>query len=187
MAVNNAYYHCITDTHFALNQFLRDHPLVYVEADLLVYYVESDPTKSVAPDVLVAFDRPPDLRRSFKVWEEDGAPDVIFEFASEGTWRGDLGWKRGLYLGLGVREYFLFDPSGSYFDPLLQGYQLVADNYHALPSLTTRRGVRGLYSDLLSLEMLLEQSYHFLRVTDEAPRPHSTTLPHPAPPPYIAK
>src|SRR5207244_981816 len=38
--------------------------------------------------------------------------------------RIDLDDKRQLYAGLGVREYFLFDPEGLYLVPPLRGFRL---------------------------------------------------------------
>ena len=153
MAENDPQYWCITDTRFALEQFFRDDPNVYVGADLLVYYEEGDPTKSVAPDVLVALGVPKGYRRNYLIWEERKAPDVVFEFASEGTWQADLGWKYGLYQGLGVKEYFLFDPQGEYFDPPLQGYRLQERSYEPIPPLSSERGALGLFSEVLKLEL----------------------------------
>lgn len=158
MAESAPQYYCITDTRFALeNQFESDEK-VYVGADLLVYYRQGDPSKSVAPDVLIALNAGKGYRRSFRVWEEGGPPDVVFEFASPGTWQDDIGWKRWLYLGIGVREYFLFDPLGEFFQPLLQGYRLTPDAFAALTALPAgERGVIGLFSQLLGLELWVQE------------------------------
>lgn len=156
MADNDPQYRCITDTRFALEQHYHDNPQVYVGADLLIYYVEGDPTKSVAPDVLVSLGAPRGNRRSYRIWEEGKPPDVVFEFASERSWRGDLGWKWGLYQGLGVREYFLFDPTGEHFSPVLQGYRLGEsgkEGYRRLPLIASPAGEIGLISEVLGLEL----------------------------------
>src|SRR6266705_6726900 len=42
---------------------------VYVGANLLVYYVEGDPSKFVVPDNFVVKDCDPRRRRTFKIWE----------------------------------------------------------------------------------------------------------------------
>jgi Uma2 family endonuclease len=173
MAENDWQYFCITNTRFMLGQHFKDQSNVYVGADLLVYYVEGDPTKSVAPDILVAFDVPKRSRRSFLIWKEGKAPDVIFEIASEGTWRDDVEWKRGLYLGIGVREYILFDPTGSYFDPPLQGYQLSGLSAAPVPYLPHERGERGIYSPLLKLEI-------WARPTGDEEAPLALSLYNPA-------
>ena len=154
MAENDIQRHCILDTEFALRQYFAGSPNVYVSADLLVYYREGDPYKSVAPDVLVAFDVKNRLRRSYKRWEEGKAPDVVFEFASAGTWQDDLDWKMGLYQGIGVREYFLFDPAGEFFQPPFQGFRLKDGAFSALPVLIgQKRGEIGLKSERLGLEL----------------------------------
>ena len=173
MAENDPQYWCITDTRFALEQFFRDNPNVYVGADLLLYYEEGDPTKSVAPDVLVALGVPKGHRRNYLIWKEGKPPDVVFEFASEGTWQADLGWKYGLYQGLGVKEYFLFDPLAQYFDPPLQGYRLQGRVYVPIPPLSSERGVMGLFSEVLTLELWMrpdggEGMPYVLRLYDPA-------------------
>lgn len=156
MAENDPQYRCITDTRFALEQYYRHDPQVYVGADLMMYFEEGDPTKSVAPDVLVALGAAAGIRRTFLIWAEGKAPDLIFEFASEGTWRADVGWKLGLYQGLGVREYFIFDPLDQYIKPALQGYRLEGSRYQPLPTLGTERGLRGLRSEVLGLELWMQ-------------------------------
>ncbi|MBI1988053.1 MAG: Uma2 family endonuclease [Nitrospinae bacterium] len=153
MADNDPQYRCITDTRFALEQYYHDDFRVYVGADLLIYYVEGDPTKSVAPDVLVSLGVPKRNRRSYRLWEEGKPPDVVYEFASERSWRGDLGWKRGLYEGLGIREYFLFDPTGEYFSPVLRGYRLEEEVYQRLPLMESPSGEISLVSEVLGLEL----------------------------------
>lgn len=153
IAENDPQYRAIVNTRFALEQYSLQEPQVYVGADLLIYYEEGDTHKSVAPDVFVSLGVPKHARRTYQIWMEGKAPDVVFEIASPGTWRADLGWKRGLYLGIGVQEYFLFDPSGEHFHPILQGYQLPEHPYQPLPALDSGRGVRGIFSTVLGLEI----------------------------------
>ena len=98
---------------------------VYVSADLLIYYEEGNPRVSVAPDVFVVFGVEDHARMNYKVWEEGKGPDFVLEVASPNTWREDVERKPGIYAGLGVREYFLFDPMGEHYTPRLQGYRLV--------------------------------------------------------------
>lgn len=154
MAENDAQYYCITDTRFALEQYFAEHPQVYLAADLLIYYRFGVPTRSVAPHIFVVFGIPKEYRRSYKIWEEGKAPDVVFEFASESTWEDDLASKRGLYLAMGVKEYILFDPTGNYFDPILQGYFLDRDSLIRIPTIPeSERGMFGIYSQKLNLEL----------------------------------
>jgi len=97
---------------------------VYVGSNLLVYYVPSQPSRFVVPDNFVVFDCEPGERRVFKIWEEERVPDVVFEITSQSTSQEDLVKKPLIYEGMGVREYFLFDPTASYLKPALQGFRL---------------------------------------------------------------
>jgi Uma2 family endonuclease len=102
---------------------------IYVSGNLLVYFVEGDPKKSVAPDVFVAKNSDPGRRRVFKVWEESGWITLVLEVTSKKTRRQDLGTKKDLYARLKIPEYFLYDPLGEWLSPPLQGYRLVNDAY----------------------------------------------------------
>jgi Uma2 family endonuclease len=97
---------------------------VYVGSNLLVYYVPGQPSRFVVPDNFVVFDCDPSDRRTFKIWEEGRVPDVVFEVTSQSTRQEDLVKKPLIYEAMGVREYFLFDPTASYLKPALQGFRL---------------------------------------------------------------
>src|SRR5712692_4479989 len=107
--------------------FLGKH--VYVSGNLLIYYVEGDPKKSVAPDVFVVKNSDPGRRRIFKIWEEGIGPVFVMEVTSKKTRRQDLGAKKELYAQLKVAEYFLYDPLAEWLKPALQGYRLVNGDY----------------------------------------------------------
>jgi Uma2 family endonuclease len=105
---------------------------VYVSGNLLVYYVQGDPQTYVVPDAFVAKGIRRGNRRTYKIWIEGKAPDVIIETTSRKTRRKDTRDKPQLYARLGVKEYFLFDPRGEYLDPPLQGYRLAGDEYERI-------------------------------------------------------
>ena len=98
---------------------------VYIGSDLLVYYTKGNPKDSVAPDVFAALDCDPKVRGTFKVWEEQRVPDVVFEFTSPSTANEDKHNKPKIYAQIGVKELFLFDPTGDYLIPNLQGFRFV--------------------------------------------------------------
>lgn len=102
---------------------------VYVSGNLLLYYEEGNPRKSVAPDCFVVWDVEPHRRNIYKLWEEGQAPKVVFEVTSRSTQREDHGRKMRLYAQLGVEEYYLYDPTAEYMDPPLAGFQLVGGGY----------------------------------------------------------
>ena len=126
---------------------------VYVSADLLVYYEEGNPRVAVAPDVFVVFGVEDHTRMNYKVWEEGKGPDFVLEVASPNTWREDVERKPGIYAGLGVREYFLFDPMGEHFTPRLQGYRLVEGRYERLSAVESIDRTLTMRSEVLGLEL----------------------------------
>jgi Uma2 family endonuclease len=71
------------------------------------------PGPSVAPDIAVI--KGVSLRplNSWRVGTTGPAPHVVFEILSAETWKKDLGEKPDLYAGLGVQEYFAYDPTPS--------------------------------------------------------------------------
>jgi Uma2 family endonuclease len=105
----------------------------FIAADMYWYWEEGHPESRVAPDLMVVKGVGRAHRRSFFTWRENGAvPSIVFEMASEHTWREDLGKKRRLYERLGVREYILFDPEGEYLRPRLQGLRLVEGRFEPI-------------------------------------------------------
>lgn len=104
----------------------------YISGNLLLYYEEGQPRKSVAPDVFVVKGISGQQRRIYKLWEEQQAPHVVIELTSKSTYRQDMERKRILYERLGVAEYFLFDPLHEYLHPPLRGFRLMGDFYAPL-------------------------------------------------------
>ncbi len=139
----------LIDLIFTLRAFFRADPTTYVAGNMLMYFVEGDSSEVVAPDVLVVKGVKKYPRRSYRVWEEGKAPDVVFEITSKSTRREDLHTKRLLYEELGVQEYFLFDPLGEYLNPSLQGFRRVGQNFESLTG-------ASLWSQVMGLELRAE-------------------------------
>jgi len=139
----------------ALRDFFSEAPEVYVASDMFWYWEKGNPKACTAPDGLVAKGVVGKHgRKSFREWEEKVRPCVIFEIASERTWKEDAKDKRDLYASLRVPEYFLFDPETVYLQPALQGYRLVNEHYEAIEP--DNKGY--LNSEELGLRMCLEGS-----------------------------
>ena len=173
LAENDWQLEAILDAVSVLKVRYGGRPDVYVSGDLLIYYEEGNPRKSVAPDVFVVFGAASHKRNVYKLWEEPKAPDFVLEVASENTWREDLGRKRALYAELGVREYWLFDPRDEYFDPPLQGLVLRDRDYYALPALV-ENGARQIRSEVLGLDLRADRGV--LSYRDTATGEHLKTL-----------
>ncbi len=148
MAVSDLHRRILIRTLQVLDTHFEERPEVYVSGDILMYYVEGDPRKSVAPDVLVTFGLGKKLRRTYKVWEEGKVPDFAMEFSSENTYRNDLGKKLELYGLLGIQDYFLYDAEGLYLPSALMGFELVDDVYVPISAGPTG----GLHSSALGLD-----------------------------------
>lgn len=106
------------ETHFAQNKE------VYISGDIMMYYSEGDPRKSISPDILVCFGINPKLRLTYKTWEEGKAPDFVMEFSSKTTYDKDLDEKMDVYASLGIQNYFLYDAEGLYLPSPMMGFTL---------------------------------------------------------------
>src|SRR5207249_4628419 len=100
----------MTGLWFALDRHFLHDPQVYVSRNMLLYFVEGQPSKRVAPDVFFVRGVEKRLRRTYLLWDEGLAPQVVFEISSRGTMREDLYKKPTIYGRIGVQEYYLFDP-----------------------------------------------------------------------------
>ncbi|MDE0425428.1 MAG: Uma2 family endonuclease [Candidatus Poribacteria bacterium] len=148
MAVSDLHRRILTRTLQVLDTYFEKRPEVYVSGDILMYYVEGDPRKSVSPDVLVAFGLGKKPRRTYLVWQEGKVPDFAMEFSSKGTYRNDLGHKMELYAALGIQDYFLYDAEGLYLPSSIMGFTLIDGSYVPISAGTDG----GLHSTALSLD-----------------------------------
>ena len=149
MAETDTHIHVMLDTINVLSDFFRQQPDVYVGGNLLFYYEEGNPRRSVAPDGFMVRGVSNHYRRTYKLWEEGVPPTVVLQFTSRSTQRDDITSKPELYARLGVQEFFLFDPLMEYLEPSLQGYRLAGEHYE--PIVTTVDG--GLQSEMLGLTL----------------------------------
>jgi Uma2 family endonuclease len=140
----------------ALKLYFQGSSDVYVSANSFVYYEEGNKAAVVAPDVYVVFGVRKRQRDNYKIWKEAGiAPQFVLEITSETTQDVDQETKPEIYQGLGVREYFQYDPSGDYLNPILQGVRLVNNQYEPIPANLIAFDTLWLYSEVLGLELHL--------------------------------
>lgn len=132
----------------ALQQFFEESE-VYVSGNLMLYYEEGEPRKSVSPDVMICLGVRKAERRVYRLWEEKQFPQVIFEISSRGTWKEDLQKKYFLYQQLGLKEYYIFDPEYDYLENGLIAYHLKDGE---LQEVETMKG--GAFSPTLGLEVV---------------------------------
>src|SRR6266567_2123928 len=78
----------------------------------LNFYQTPNPREyPLAPDIAVIKGVGFRHLRSWKVGKSGPAPHVVFEIASEETWKRDLDEKPLEYARMGVQEYFAYDPN----------------------------------------------------------------------------
>ncbi|NET58551.1 MAG: Uma2 family endonuclease, partial [Symploca sp. SIO2E6] len=129
---------------------------VYVSANSFIYYERGNKNASVSPDVYVVKGVRKRKRDSYKVWEEGGiTPDFVLEITSETTQEKDQKIKPDIYRLLNVLEYFQYDPSGHYLNPILQGLRLVDGEYQPITGEMVSPSDITLYSETLGLELCL--------------------------------
>ena len=130
-------------------------PDVYVAGSMAVYWRQGDPAAVVAPDVFVVLGVEKRSRKSYRVWDEGGVvPAFVVEVASASTSRRDATDKRATYEGMGVREYWRFDPLGKRIREGLEGWRLAAGRYERV----REAGEAGCYrSAVLGLELRAEE------------------------------
>lgn len=81
-----------------------------IYGNLNMYQTDNSNEYPMAPDVAVINGVSQRSVRSWRVGKSGSAPQVVFEIASEETWKKDLLEKPGKYARMGVQEYFAYDP-----------------------------------------------------------------------------
>jgi vacuolar-type H+-ATPase subunit I/STV1 len=80
----------------------------------------------------------------------------VVEITSKATRARDKRDKFSIYAGLGVQEYFQYDPTGQYLQPALRGYRLNKQgHYQELSGCWLEAGILSLSSATLGLELHL--------------------------------
>ena len=135
----------------ALKTYFAPRSDVYVSGNNFVFWEEGNPKARISPDAYVVFGPTPDLRDSYMAWKDGGhLPGVVFEFTSRKTQREDTDSKLPLYENvLKTPEYFLFDPTGDYLKPRLQGCRLAEGRYARLELVSAR-----LHNEQLGLDVV---------------------------------
>ena len=99
-----------------IQALLKDRSDVFLAADLFWYPVEGNPKIVTAPDVMIAFGRPPGDRSSYQQWKEDDVPfHVVFEITSPSNNPPEMAKKFDFYQRYGVEEYYVYDPDENEF------------------------------------------------------------------------
>lgn len=151
MAETERHRDLLINTLLILQEYFQDIPDICVSGNMMMYYVEGNPRKSISPDIFVTFGIARKERRTYRIWDEGRPPDFVLEFSSENTYRNDLGAKKELYAEIGIAEYFLYDPERRYLPFPLMGFALIDREYAPISP-----GTNGsAFSATLGLELRL--------------------------------
>ena len=138
-------------------------PDVFLDFDSFICCDPGNLNIRVSPDVYLVFGVDslaiPD-RRLYLPWEAGKPPDWALEIASPSTAREDVERKPAIYAGIGVPEYWRFDPSGGRYhgEPLYGG--ILADGEYQPVALTTEPdGILKGYSPLLGLSLAWDEGW----------------------------
>jgi Uma2 family endonuclease len=149
MAETDVHRDLMMDSIQRLQRWFAKDLRTYVSGNLLVFYVQGDKRKHVAPDVFAVRGVPKAARENYLIWEERKGPEAVIELTSKTTRKEDTDKKFKLYRDvLQVREYFLCDPRAEYLKPPLQGFRLEDGEYHAIAPVDHR-----LPSEVLGLHL----------------------------------
>ena len=147
----------ITYAHAALTTWFEADPTTWVGSDMFLYYEEGVPTRVVAPDVFVVTRTHKRHKRDiFQTWIEGRVPEFVLEITSRTSVHNDRVTKYGLYESLGVREYWLYDPTEEgLLLPRLQGNVLDGGEYKSVEVVEESGKYVGV-SEVLGLELHAE-------------------------------
>ncbi len=149
MGESSLHYKFINYLFSVLGSFFAENADVMIAANLNLYYEKGDPRKYFTPDVMVSFGAEKRERQVYKLWEEGVFPQVVFEIASERTWKNDIGEKSEFYSRFGTQEYYLLDPERKYLPLPLMAYHLQNERLKYLPHEEDR-----IFSPLIGLEIV---------------------------------
>ncbi len=162
----------ITNFLQTLLLFFRQREDVFLSANINLYYEERNPNKWYAPDLLIAFGVPNHERSSYQVWKEKVFPQVIFEVASDRTWKTDVSEKLELYGTFGAEEYYILDPEFDFLPAPMLAFHRQGERL-----LTVSVNDDRIFSPRLSLEIVRTENNfrlfnpntnEFLRTLEEA-------------------
>ena len=138
MAETPKHQQVMTDCMDVLRSYFRRFADVYIGGNMMLYYEEGNPRKSISPDVFMVRGLSKKELRTYKTWEQPPTLDFVLEVASPSTYTRDFNEKMEIYAKiLQVREYCIYDPYHE-IDPSFVGFRLVGEAYEEIPFVNAR-------------------------------------------------
>ena len=138
MAETPRHQQVMIDSMDILRSHFRGIPDVYIAGNMLLYYEEGNPRKSVSPDVFMVRGLSKKELRTYKTWEQPPTLDFVLEVASPSTYTRDFNEKMEIYAKiLRVKEYCIYDPYHE-IEPYFVGFRLVGEVYEEIAFVNDR-------------------------------------------------
>ena len=107
---------------YTLSDWWCDRDDIHVGGNMFIYFSEKQVKTNDfrGPDVFVVTGTTRRSRKSWVVWQEERAPDIVIELTSPSTWRVDHTRKKEAYArALRVPYYFIFNPDDAQMSAFL--------------------------------------------------------------------
>ena len=138
MAETPKHQQVMTDCLDVLRSHFRRFVDVYIGGNMMLYYEEGNPRKSISPDVFMVRGLSKKELRIYKTWEQPPTLDFVLEVASPSTYTRDFNEKMEIYAKiLRVKEYCIYDPYHE-IDPYFVAFRLVGEAYEEIPFVNAR-------------------------------------------------
>ena len=138
MAETPKHQQVMTDCMDVLRSHFRRFVDVYIGGNMMLYYEEGNPRKSISPDVFIVRGLSKKDLRTYKTWEQPPTLDFVLEVASPSTYTRDFNEKMEIYAKiLRVKEYCIYDPYHE-IDPYFVAFRLVGEAYEEIPFVNAR-------------------------------------------------
>ena len=138
MAETPKHQQVMTDCMDVLRSHFRRFVDVYIGGNMMLYYEEGNPRKSISPDVFMVRGLSKKELRIYKTWEQPPTLDFVSEVASPSTYTRDFNEKMEIYAKiLRVKEYCIYDPYHE-IDPYFVAFRLVDEAYEEIPFVNAR-------------------------------------------------
>ena len=126
-----------------------------IASNLLVLFDSAGTARRLVPDIFVAFGDFEYPESSFRVPSDSNLRMFVIEVLSRSTYEADQTTKKLSYAEMGVREYWMFDPTGKLQVPRLQGFRLADGEYVPIPG-SGECKEHVIHSEVLCTDLYLE-------------------------------
>lgn len=128
---------------------------VFIASNLFWYPVKGNTNIVTAPDVMIAFGRPPGERLSYMQWKEDNVPfQIVIEITSPSNNPPEMAKKFDFYQRYGVEEYYIYDPAENALDCWIRKDEKLSPVKNLSRHVSPRTGISFDFSDSAGMRVI---------------------------------